>query len=69
MDQQKPKRITRKLTTPQRARMRRQRRAIAAELHELFARDQMCKEAEDEPTLSGEPRKAIHGKPLCRSRR
>ena len=60
MNAPKPKRITRTLTPAQRARLRQQRRLIASELPDLVARDQACKEAQDEPTLSGELRRAIH---------
>jgi hypothetical protein len=59
MKQPKPRRITRTVTASQRARLREQRRLIAAELPDLTARDRMCKEAGDEPTLSGELRRAI----------
>ena len=60
MNEPKPKRITRTLTAAQRARLRQQRRFVAAELPELIAGDQACKEAQDEPTLSGELRRAVH---------
>src|ERR1035437_6567625 len=64
MKDRKPRRIKQTLTAGQRARLRRQRRLIAAELPDLAARDQMCKEASDEPTLSGELRRAIHASPM-----
>jgi len=60
----KARRITRTLTSRQRARLTRQRRRIAVELPELTNRDQMRKEAKTEPTLSGELRRAIHSSPL-----
>ena len=50
----------RTLTPVQRARLRSYRQQIASELPDLKARDQMRKEAQDEPTLSGELRRAIH---------
>ena len=64
MKERKAQRITRVLTPEQRARLRRNRRRIADELPDLAARDQMRKEARDEPTLSGELRRAIHASPL-----
>lgn len=45
-------------------RVRRLRRQLASELPELTSRDQMRKEAGDEPTLSGELRRAIHASEL-----
>src|SRR5688500_10103200 len=64
MKNAKPRRIPRKLTPQQTARLRRQRRLIAQELPNLVARDQMRKEARDEPTLSGELRRAVHSSKL-----
>jgi len=64
MNKRKARRITRALTAQQRANLRRSRRRIAGELGDLTARDQMRKEAGDEPTLSGELRRAIHSGPL-----
>ena len=63
MKNRKARRITRALTPRQRASLRRNRRLIAGELPDLAARDQMRKEASDEPTLSGELRRAIHASP------
>lgn len=63
MKNRKARRITRVLTPRQRANLRRNRRRIAGELPDLAARDQMRKEASDEPTLSGELRRAIHASP------
>ena len=60
----KPRRITRVLTAQQKARLERNRRRVARELPELVAGDRMRKEARDEPTLSGELRRAIHASPL-----
>jgi hypothetical protein len=57
------RRITRKLTQGQVKGLKRKRAQIARELPELIARDQMRKEAGDEPTLSGELRRAIHSSP------
>ena len=56
----KPRRVTRALTPEQLASLQRSRRQIAHELPDLIASDQMRKEASDEPTLSGELRRAIH---------
>ena len=64
MKERKPRRIKQVLSSSQRARLRRQRKAIAAELPDLIARDRLSKEAADEPTLSGELRRAIHASPL-----
>ena len=60
MKNPKARRVTRVLTTQQKARLERNRRRIARELPELVAGDQSRKEARDEPTLSGELRRAIH---------
>lgn len=54
------RRIMRKLSPKQQAVLQRQRRQVARELSDLAAQDQMRKEARDEPTLSGELRRAIH---------
>lgn len=54
-------RITRELTPEERASLVRKRARIAKELPDLIERDQMRKEAQEEPTLSGEMRRAIHG--------
>lgn len=50
----------RKPTPEARRRVQRYRARIARELPDLVARDQMRKEARDEPTLSGELRRAVH---------
>ncbi|MGA2497598.1 MAG: hypothetical protein ABSH20_07640 [Tepidisphaeraceae bacterium] len=60
MKNMKPRRITRALTPQQLAALQRSRRQIANELPDLIVSDQMRKEASDEPTLSGELRRAIH---------
>lgn len=44
----------------QQERMQRQRELIAAELPDLIDRDRLRKEAQEEPTLSGELRRSIH---------
>ena len=67
MNDRKPRRWTRALTSQQRARLRDQRRRIAAELPDLVAQDQQRKEASAEPTLSGELRRAIHANPASSS--
>jgi predicted transcriptional regulator len=64
MKNTKAKKPSRTLTVQQRAQLRRQRRKIAQELPELIARNQLSKEAKDEPTLSGELRRAIHSSEL-----
>ena len=61
MSASKARRVTRRLTVEQ-------RRHIAAELPELTARDQMRREAREEPTLSGEIRRAIHSSNVSLSR-
>jgi hypothetical protein len=64
MTDPKVRRITRPLLPAQRARLERNRRRVAAELPDLTARDQMRREASQEPTLSGELRRAIHASSL-----
>ena len=59
-----PRQITRRLTAADRTRLQRKRQQIAAELPDLVARDRMRKEARDEPTLSGELRRAVHASRL-----
>jgi hypothetical protein len=51
------------LTPEQQAKLESDRAKIARELPDLVARDQMRKDARDEPTLSGELRRAIHASP------
>jgi hypothetical protein len=60
MSTEKNKRITRELTAEEQERLKRNRELIAKELPDLILRDQMRKEAKEEPTLSGELRRAIH---------
>lgn len=64
MAERNVRRTTRQLTPQQRARLRRQQRQIAAELPDLIAQDGMRKEAREEPTLSGELRRAVHASDL-----
>lgn len=56
--------MTRDLTPAEQQRLERHRERIAAELPEMAARDQMRKEARDEPTLSGQLRRAVHASEL-----
>ena len=67
MENRKPRRLSRVLTPRQRASLHDNRRRIAAELPDLVSRDQMRKEARDEPTLSGELRRAVHASPASLS--
>ncbi len=60
MSDNKAKRITRELTLEEQERLKRHRELIAKELPDLVQRDRMRKEAQEEPTLSGELRRAIH---------
>lgn len=60
----KSRRIARTLTPRQKARLQRQRRLIARELPDLIAQERKLKEASDEPTLSGELRRAVHSSSL-----
>jgi hypothetical protein len=64
MSANEAKRITKEFTPEELDRQRRQRQLIADELPQLVHRDQMRKEAQDEPTLSGEFRRAIHSSQL-----
>lgn len=56
----KPRRVTRMMSASEKARLDRNRRQIARELPALVAGDRMRREAGEEPTLSGELRRAIH---------
>lgn len=67
MSTNQPTRITRELTAEEQERLKRQRELIAQELPDLVLCDQMCKEAQEEPTLSGELRRAIHASNLALS--
>lgn len=58
------RRIKRKLTATEGAKVHQNQRRIASELDDLTARNQMRKEASDEATLSGELRRAIVANPL-----
>jgi transcriptional regulator with XRE-family HTH domain len=64
MKNSKPRRATSQASPPQRAKLRRLRTRVALELPDLAARNRMRKEAGDEPTLSGELRRAVHSSPL-----
>ena len=61
------KRISGNLTSADQARLRQEREQIARELPDLSARDRMAKEAQEEPTLSGAIRRAVHGSKLSLS--
>ena len=65
MSTNQPKRITRELTPEERERLKQQRALIAKELLDLAQRDQMRKDAQEEETLSGELRRAIHTQNLA----
>jgi hypothetical protein len=54
------KRVSRELTPQEQERLKRQRELIAQELPDLIQRDQLRKEAQEEATLSGDLRRAIH---------
>jgi DNA-binding phage protein len=56
------------LTAAEQERLAHHRAQIAAELPDLVARDQLRKEARDEPTLSAELRRAIHASDLSLSK-
>jgi ribosome-binding protein aMBF1 (putative translation factor) len=60
----KARRTTKSLTPHQQAKMARHRRQIHAELPEMVKRNRMSKEASEEPTLSGEIRRAVHASRL-----
>lgn len=66
MSERQARRVSRPLTEVEQERLAKQRAAIAAELPDLVVRDQMRKEAREEPTLSAELRRAVHAsdKPL-----
>jgi hypothetical protein len=67
MSDNKAKRITRELTLEEQERVKRHRELITKELPDLVQRDRMRKEAQQEPTLSGELRRAIHASELSLS--
>ena len=60
MSQRQARRVSRPLTEVEQKHLAQQRAAIAAELTDLVTRDQLRKEAREEPTLSAELRRAIH---------
>ena len=64
MANREARRVTRDLTPAEQVRLRQARDAIAQELPDLALRDRMRKEASEEPTLSGELRRAIHASEL-----
>src|SRR6266566_2384576 len=64
MTQREARRFTRPLSQSEGDRLERYRAEIAAELPDLQARDQLRKEAREEPTLSGELRRAVHASEL-----
>jgi hypothetical protein len=64
MKDQRKRRISRALTPRQMAMLKRHRARIARELPDLAARDRIRQEAREEPTLSGELRRAIQSSPL-----
>jgi hypothetical protein len=64
MSTNKPKRISGNLTPTDEERLRRQRALVAQELPDLVQRDRMRREAQEELTLSGELRRAIHASKL-----
>lgn len=64
MSERQPRRVSRPLTEAEKERLASHRARIAAELPDLVARDQLRKEARDEPTLSAELRRAIHASEL-----
>ncbi len=55
-----PRRLTRPLTSTEQERLRKHREQITKELPDLAAKDILRWEAQAEPTLSGELRRAIH---------
>jgi hypothetical protein len=63
MKHPKARRVARVLTAQEKSRLSRNRRRIARELPDLGATDRMRSEAGDEPTFSGELRRAIHASP------
>ena len=67
MEKREARRITRPLTQAEQERVRRHREAIAGELPQMAARDQMRNEARQEATLSGQLRRAVHASELSLS--
>lgn len=64
MTQREAKRVSRELTAAEQERLAVGRAQVARELPDLALRDQMRKDAREEPTLSGELRRAIHASDL-----
>jgi hypothetical protein len=64
MNHREAKRISRELTPAEMERLAAHREQVARELPDLVLRDQMRKDAREEPTLSGELRRAIHASSL-----
>jgi hypothetical protein len=64
MNQREAKRVSRELTAGEEERLTAYRAQVARELPDLVLRDQMRKDAREEPTLSGELRRAIHASSL-----
>ena len=60
MGQKQAHRVSRPLTEAEQKRLAEHRAAVATELPDLMARDQLTREAREEPTLSAELRRAIH---------
>lgn len=67
MNAKEARRISRPLTQAEQDRLVQARAQIAEELPDLVARDQLRREALDEPTLSAEIRRAIHSSTLSLS--
>jgi hypothetical protein len=67
MNGRETRRITRESTVEETARVRQIREQIAAELPELIARDHLRRESQEETTLSGGLRRAIHASQLSLS--
>jgi glycerate-2-kinase len=60
-------RVSRTLSAEEQQQLERYREQIAAELPDLIHRNRLAREARDEPTLSGELRRAIHASDLSLS--
>jgi hypothetical protein len=68
MSTNQAKRIMRALTPDEQELLKRQRALVAQELPDLAQRDRIRKEAQEEPTLIGELRRAIHASDLSLSK-
>ena len=64
MANREARQVTRELSPAEQTSLRQARDQIAQELPDLVLRDRMRKEASEEPTLSGEMRRAIHASEL-----